>query len=364
MKVCFVAGTLGRGGAERQLIFMLRSLKNVGITSRLLCLTKGEALEEEIRDLGVDVHSIETRGGRLMTLRSIVKELRKQPADIVQSSHFYTNIYVSIAGRFNGIPSIGAIRSDLAFELTSNGSYGKYQLRLPRHLIANSKLSLERAVSFGVDRDRIDLVRNVVACGSNNEGPHNSRDEATRILFVGRLGKEKRPEIFVRLAYELVNTLPDRKLKFRIVGDGPLRPELETLARGYGLTPDVLSLDGEHPEISDVYNGTDLVVLTSKHEGTPNVALEAMSHSIPVVAANVGGVPEILNSTKGIVVDPMDFAGLLKATTELILDRNARTALGANGRQYVKENHSLQYLEQRLTGIYTGLLAGRNNGRG
>ncbi|MBV6495243.1 MAG: glycosyltransferase [Acidobacteria bacterium ACB1] len=364
MEVCFLAGTLGRGGAERQLIFMLRALKNAGIRTRLLCLTSGEALEEEIRDLGVEISSIDRRGGRLSTLRNVVKELRRQPSDIVQSSHFYTNIYVSIAGRLNGIPSIGAIRSDLAFELASNGFYGKYQLKLPRHLIANSGLALERAVNFGVARDRIDLVRNVVTCEGQKRDTSNASPKATKILFVGRLGEEKRPELFVELAHELLSTLPDRQLKFQVVGDGPLRPKLETLARGYGIGPDILSLDGERPEISDVYKSADLVVLTSKHEGTPNVVLEAMSHSLPVVATKVGGVPEILDSTAGIVVDPMDFRGLLSATTELILDRETRTSLGINGQRYVRKNHSLRYLEERLTGIYTKLLERKHNGRG
>lgn len=363
MKVCFLAGTLGRGGAERQLIFMLRSLKDAGIGSRLLCLTKGEALEEEIRELGIDIRSINTSGGRLQKLRSVINELRREKADIIQSSHFYTNIYVSIAGRVNGIPSIGAIRSDLALEFATNGFYGKYQLKLPRHLIANSKLALERSVSFGIEKERIDLVRNVVSCVSRIKNTSNSSADSTKIFFVGRLGKEKRPELFVKLARELRKTLPDRRLKFHIVGDGPLRRELEDLASGYGLTPEVLSFDGERSDMSEVYRTADILVLTSKHEGTPNAVLEALGHAIPVVATRVGGVPEILNNDTGIVVDPMDFTGLVKATADLILDPQLRVALGTSGQKYVQKNHSLTYLEKRLTGIYTELLTRRNNGR-
>lgn len=363
MKVCFLAGTLGRGGAERQLIFMLRSLKEAGIGSRLLCLTKGEALEEEIRELGIEIRSIDARGGRVQKLRNVINELRREKADIVQSSHFYTNIYVSIAGRLNGIPSIGAIRSDLALEFATNGFYGKYQLKLPKHLIANSRLALERSLSYGIDKERIDLVRNVVSCVSPVKNTVNSPVDSTKILFVGRLGKEKRPELFVKLARELRKTLPDRPLKFHIVGDGPLRPELEELASGYGLNPGVLSFDGERSNMSEVYRTADILVLTSKHEGTPNVVLEALGHAIPVVATRVGGVPEILNNETGIVVDPMDFAGLVKATADLILNPHLRAALGTRGQNYVQKNHSLTYLEERLTGIYTGLLAKRNNGR-
>lgn len=363
MKVCFLAGTLGRGGAERQLIFMLRSLKDAGVGSRLLCLTKGEALEEEIRELGIEIRSIDTRGGRIQKLRTVINELRREKADIVQSSHFYTNIYVSIAGKLNGIPSIGAIRSDLSLEFASNGFYGKYQLKLPRHLIANSKLAIERAIKCGIDKERIDLVRNVVSLVSPIKNTVKASSDGTKILFVGRLGKEKRPELFVKLARELRNKHPDRRLKFQIVGDGPLRQELEGLARGYGLTPEILSFEGERSDMSEVYRTSDILVLTSKHEGTPNVVLEALSHAIPVVATNVGGVPEVLNNRTGIVVDPMDFAGLVKATTDLTLNSHLRAILGTNGQKYVQKNHSLAYLEERLTGIYTGLLAKRNNGR-
>ncbi len=363
MKVCFLAGTLGRGGAERQLILMLRSLKDAGIRSRLLCLTKGEALEDEIRELGVEIHSIDSHGGRIRKLRNIINELRREKADIIQSSHFYTNIYVSIAGRVNRIPSIGAIRSDLAHEFATNGFYGKYQLKLPRHLIANSKLAFERSINFGVDPERIDLVRNVVSCVSGIEKTANKSVDTTQILFVGRLGKEKRPELFVKMARELRKTLPDRRLKFRVVGDGPLRPELEELASRYGLTPEVLSFDGERSDMSEIYRTADILVLTSKHEGTPNVVLEALSHAVPVVATRVGGVPDILNDKTGIVVDPMDFTGLIKATANLIVDPHLRVVLGTSGQKYVEKNHSLKYLEERLTGIYTGLLAKRNNGR-
>jgi len=55
MKVCFLAGTLGRGGAERQLVFMLESLIRRNIDVRLLCLTKGEAFEDDVKRLGIDV---------------------------------------------------------------------------------------------------------------------------------------------------------------------------------------------------------------------------------------------------------------------------------------------------------------------
>src|SRR5829696_5455753 len=109
MKVCFVVGTLGLGGSERQLVFMLRALIQRGISARVLCLTRGEHFETDIKKMGVSVEyfgKARSRAGRLLAL---ARKLRNEPADVVQSTHFYTNLYAGICGRLLGIPSIGAI---------------------------------------------------------------------------------------------------------------------------------------------------------------------------------------------------------------------------------------------------------------
>ena len=360
MKVTFLAGTLGRGGAERQLVYMLRSLVDKGVNLRLLCLTKGEALEEEIRNLGIDIRPIDTRGGRIGTLRAVVRGLRRESTDIVQSSHFYTNIYAAVSGRITGVQSIGAIQSDLEHEFASNGFYSKYQLTMPKHLIANSERAVKRSIAFGIKKQKIDLVRNVVASENGVGRNSNGRsDDSTTITFVGRLGKEKRPELFVKLARGLINAVPEKRLRFQIVGDGPLRHELETLALEYGLTADTLCFTGERSDMSAVYASTDILVLTSKHEGTPNVILEALSNAIPVVATDVGGVSEILSEQVGFLVDPMDFDGLILAARRLVLSPQLRQKFGTNGLKFVLENHSLSYLGERLTEIYNNLVPSR-----
>lgn len=338
-------------------MFMLQSLKSAGVESRLLCLTKGEPIEDEIRELGIDIRPINTRLGRLITLRNVVKEVRRAPTDIVQSSHFYTNIYVSIAGRLNGIPSIGAIRSDLTAEIAENGLYGKYQLRLPQHLIANSKLAVERSINLGIAKNQIDLVRNVVSFGGASRLSLNGKKGPMNIVFVGRLVKQKRPDLFVDLASILRKAFPEGQLRFQMVGSGGLRSSLEAQARALDLGPESLTFEGELGDMSEIYRQTDILVLPSVHEGTPNVVLEALSHGIPVVATRVGGVPEILNEGTGIVVDPTDLQGLVTATTKLIRDRGLRLTLGKNGQDYVRQNHSLSYLQDRLNGIYSRLMA-------
>lgn len=357
MKVCFLAGTLGRGGAEKQLLYMLKALKEEGISTRVLCLTKGESYESEIESLGIEVEWIGNSGNKGLRLWQIVKSLKKQPADVLQSSHFYTNLYVGIAGKILGIPSIGAIRSDLTSELAAHKLLGGWQISLPQHLIANSMIACERAVERRIDSRKIDFVPNAIDVKSENRKGSKPDGSPLKILFVGRLGKEKRPELFIKLAAVLIKRLPDKNLHFQIVGDGARRAELEKLAEDLKLTGENLSFLGIRTDMDEIYRQADALILTSEYEGTPNVLLEAMAFGLPIIAARVGGVLEVVDETRALLFDKDDEAGLIEATKKLILNAGLREALGVSGYQYVSQNRSLDNLQKQLIKVYSKLIS-------
>ena len=356
MKICFVVGTLARGGAEKQLVFMLRAIKNIGSVAVVLCLTRDEFYEEMIRDEGVRVLYVGDTRNRFMRSWKIGHAIREMGADIIQSSHFYTNLYAGLTGRLLGIPSVGAVRSDLIYEMKSHRITGSLQISLPDLLITNSRIAYQRLLQRGIDQRKVEFVRNVVEV--DDEQSSDQVRPGLKILFAGRLDENKRPERFVRLASRLTERYPDHDLQFQIAGDGEKRNELENTARKeMNLGPDRLAFLGDCGRMSDVYRGADILVSTSDREGTPNVVLEAMVHGIPIVATAVGGTKEILNSSRGFLVEPNDEAGLLKATTELIQDRDLRLRLGSEGRRYVTENHSLHNLQGQLNKIYKNLMS-------
>lgn len=349
MKICFLAGTLGRGGAERQLIYMMQAVINGGFSVRLLSLTRGEALEAEIRALGIEIDFVGKSPNRLRRLYAIIKNLRQNPADALQSAHFYTNIYAGLAGRILKIPAVGAIRSDLHSELKMHGRLGKYQLTMPQHLIVNSEKAFLRAVDCGIKTDQITFVKNAV---KTIQIERKKISDELNVLFVGRLIPLKRPEIFVRLAKKLEENLPHRKLNFLIVGDGELRSELETQAKNLNLRRNRILFLGQREDVGEIYRRGDLLVLTSLYEGTPNAVLEAMSYGLPVIAADVGGVAEIVNARRGILVDCADEEKLFQAVAAVVTDDDLRWRLGTNGREYTEVNHSPENLEKQLAAIY------------
>jgi len=355
LKVCFLAGTLGRGGSERQLVYMLRALNENGVATRVLCLTKGEPFEQEITELGIAVeHVAESGSSRFSKLRRIVQSLRREPTDIIQSVHFYTNLYAAVAARITGAKEIGALRSNLEFDLRDSRILGRFQLKLPRHHITNSATAREQAIASGISPNRIDLIPNVVQLNGNRVSNHRSNG-AVRLLFVGRLTEEKRADRFLRVVSTVIRESPGINVKALVVGDGPLRPRIEELATNLGLVGKVEML-GECADMSSIYGQADLLLLTSDLEGTPNVVLEAMGHGLPVAATSVGGVPAIVSEDRGFLCDPHDERGLAEAAVRLVRDKELRHRFGQVGRDYVRRFHSQSGLHEQLLKVYKKVL--------
>lgn len=358
MKICFITGTLARGGAEKQLVFMLRALRNLRTEAEVLCLTEGESYGDEIRELGFDVKYVGASSNRFARLWKIISSLRSSKADIIQSSHFYTNLYAGFAGRYLNIPSIGAVRSDLDYELESHRFTGRLQISLPNILLTNSALAQRQLRGRRIGPQKVEVVRNVVEV--ERVPADRVRGEGLRLLFVGRLDKNKRPERFIHLASVLAEQHRTDGLEFQVAGNGEMLEELKRTAELLGLGPDSMVFLGDCDRMSQIYRQADILVSTSDREGTPNVILEAMSYGLPVVATAVGGTVEILDHTRGILVEPGDERSLVSAASGLIRNKGLRLLLGAEGKRYVLENHSLERLQTQLHDVYDQLLMGLN----
>src|SRR5687768_9120307 len=99
LKVCFLAGALGQGGAERQLFYILETLQACGADVQVLSLTKGEFWESRIQRLGVPVIWIGQHRSRVKRLFRMLSVLRQERPMILQSQHFFCNAYAAAACR-------------------------------------------------------------------------------------------------------------------------------------------------------------------------------------------------------------------------------------------------------------------------
>ncbi|MGQ0612344.1 MAG: glycosyltransferase [Planctomycetaceae bacterium] len=356
MRITFLAGTLGLGGAERQLFHILGALRRYGAEVRLLSLTRGEAWEERIRAEGVEVEWVGRRESRLLRLARIAAALRRDRPDIVQSQHFFTNLYAVGAARLAGCREVCAIRGDGLIEVRRNGWLGRMSLTAPRTLAANSRAAIEQAVSFGVPRERLHWLPNVVDTDQFRPAPAPRRRPFT-LLWAGRLAAVKSPDRFVRLV-AAVRAATRCAVAGVVVGDGPLRDALQGEAERLGLGPDGLRFAGAAREMAPRLLEADLLVSTSEHEGTPNVILEAMAAGLPVVATAVGGVPDlVLEGETGWLFPPGEEAEMARAVTRLVEDPASARAAGARARARAETVHGLDVLPAHLERLYRAVIA-------
>ncbi len=190
------------------------------------------------------------------------------------------------------------------------------------------------------------------------------------IGIVGRLTEVKNHALFLRAAAACRTLVKPRRVRFVIIGDGKLRPELETEAKSLSLGDDVVFL-GTRQDPENFYPALDIVTLTSLNEGTPLTLIEAMANARPVIATEVGGVVDLLGpivSTgnaessyaiceRGLLAKSKDAEGLARGLARLIEDESLRADLGVRGRDFVSRNYARERLLADMIQLYGQLVA-------
>lgn len=148
-----------------------------------------------------------------------------------------------------------------------------------------------------------------------------------------------------------------RDVHLLIVGDGPYRPRIESLISELSLVPHV-TLAGFRPDIPHILAVSDIFVLaTDLWEGLPITILEAMASGLPVVASDVGGIPEeIIHQQTGIVVPPRNPPVLSRSLLELLSDGQRARRMGERGRKRVDEYFTLERMGRETAEVYEKLM--------
>jgi glycosyltransferase involved in cell wall biosynthesis len=174
------------------------------------------------------------------------------------------------------------------------------------------------------------------------------------LLFVASLSPEKRPERALDVLKYVRETLPCARLW--VVGDGPMRSELESRAQAMGLH-DAVRFFGVQNDVGSFFSAADTLLLTSDTEGVPAVVLEAGFCGIPVVASAVGGVPEcVSDGVTGFLVAPGDIGAAGEACLRLLRDVELRDRLGGMARKVVREQYTITAIATRFSAFYEQLL--------
>lgn len=356
LRVAIIAGTLGFGGAEKQLVYLANALAQTGIEVRVYCLTQDEPYEGVLRKEGITVVWFGQSGSPILRVFALINLLRDFRPHFIHSAHFYTNLYAAIASKFTGGVAIGSLRSDLEYELSANGFWGPWLLRLPHVILSNSYAARQRAITFGLNPAKVFVLPNAIDLHAYD------RQAAQTFLYclpegriwiatVSRLIEVKRLDRFLRVLARVRQHVPT--VGGIIAGDGRLRKLLEQQATDLGLIPDGVQFLGHCEAVPALLSRMDVFMLTSDHEGFPNGLLEAMAAGLPVVTTPAGDAPRVVqDGINGFVVPHEDEDVFVEKVTWLVQHPQLRQTMGTMGRQMVETSYSYANLGKNVFDLY------------
>ncbi|MCA8926619.1 MAG: glycosyltransferase family 4 protein [Alphaproteobacteria bacterium] len=259
--------------------------------------------------------------------------------DVIDCHYLYPDgVAAARLGRELGKPVVVSCRgTDVNLIATLPGPAEQIRKVLPDidRLITVSAALGERAKALGVPAERIAVLRNgvddqVFQPVDGSAWRLRAGDAATVIVSVGNLISAKGHDLVIRALTDLPG------IHLLIAGKGPEHGALAALAAELGLA-DRVHLVGTMPqeELKALYSAADALVLASEREGWPNVLLEAMACGTPVVATNVGGIPEIVTEpVAGRIVADRSATAIASGLRDLLADRPDPAAVRAYAQRY------------------------------
>ena len=369
-RVALYIGSLGPGGAERQFCNLANGLARRGhqVTTVVAHRLSGPsshyaALLEDLQlqpMVGDDTPRDEEVDGDLLlesppelrdAILRLVGVLRRRRPEILHAWLDQCNLIGGIAGLLAGVPRI------LLSTRNSNPTnfprllapYMEewYRVLSRSHrvrLLANSRSgALSYADWLGLPEERIHVVLNGFEEGDFEEASTLDRaavradlgipQDAPVLLGVFRLDIEKQPDLFLEVARRVAEKVGG--LRVLIAGTGPLQAEMESFVNRSGLSGRVIFL-GRRSDISRILSASDVLLLTSTLEGSPNAVIEASHFGVPVVATAGGGTADaVLHGETGFLAGIRDADALSESVLALLNDSDLRARMREAGPRFI-----------------------------
>ena len=350
--------TLETGGTERQFSVLARGLGSEALKLHLGCIRRDGPLAAEFREipefhLGGSLYGWKSLKARL----SLSRHLRNNLVQVAHAFDFYTNLTLIPAARLARVPVVIGSHRQVGDLLTPSQFRAQMAaFRACDAVVCNSRAAADRLAAAGLRREKLVVIGNALptsafASASDVLPRHPG---SLRVGMVARMNADyKNHRGFLRIAAQIRKDMPN--VHFVLVGDGPMRPELERYAVNLGIGDSVAFL-GERRDIPAVLASMDVAVLTSDSESLSNVILEAMAARLPVVAYNVGGNAELVDDQRGVLVGASDENEFANSVRRLLSDASLRRRLGANGFDFVQAHFSLDRVCRRYQDLYVNLL--------
>jgi len=385
-KLVRIIGRMNGGGPARQVAYLHRALR--GSFATTLVVGSIERGEQDMRyllqdSLGVVEIPSMSRSVKvwsdLASLIRITRLLLREKPDIVHTHTAKAGMLGRVAAMLAGVP----VRVHTYHGNVFHGYFGGATTRLviaaermlnrftTRVIAISESQAEELAQQFRVARrEQIAIVRNGFDLGALADLDHERcevrrglqvNDEELLVVWAGRLVSIKNVPLLLEVI-RLASRLP--KVKFLVAGDGPLRQEIVEASHAWGN----IHFVGWREDMKPILAASDIVMLTSRNEGTPAFLIEAMAAGKPFVSTAVGGVVDLARqpfkeisshcrqAANGFLTSP-DPEVILFCIEMLGNSPDLAREMGAAGRSFALENYRQERLANEMTELYQKLLA-------
>ncbi len=397
-RIIAISASLAGGGAERQLVNLLRGLSHPALDLELILFctslarrTRRDFFLPLLKDTPVEIVTADdkaiedslaqpevARYARL--IRSFpadmvgpiafwLTEFRRRRPEIVHAWQDATCLAAAVAALLAGVPRIvlaaRSVRPDNPRRRLKRFMREGYRAILGHSsviLTNNSRAGADDYAEWlAIDPATIKVIYNGIDFDqlAQNVDPTRANQLCVglgiplNVPIIGsafRMSEEKRPLLWVEAAVEIARRLP--QAHFIVYGDGPMRSDMLALAAEFGIA-ERLHLPGPENDIASCYKAMDVVMLTSRHEGLPNVLLEAQSIGVPVVAPDVGGIGEaVLSGVTGWTVGQADAHTLTEHVVACVVDKEWTAKARVEGPLFVRRRFGIARMVQRTLEVY------------
>ncbi len=363
IRVMQITHDLAIGGLQRVVVSICRNIDRERFSVSVLCLRAKGELAHELETMGVPVFLLPQKpyGTDYFSFLKVASILRREGTEVIHSHNkqpfldgtmgsLFAGSRFRIVNTEHGRTYPDKRRYLLAERVASHFVYriAAVSDKTRQDLMTYQKISSKKIITVtnGIDGELFDkkIDREVKKKDLGISGRYP-------ILGIGaRLVREKGIEYLLEAIPELRKQYP--RILLLIAGTGPCEDKLKRMTITLGIT-DQVSLIGARMDMPELLKVFDLYVLPSLSEGMPLSLLEAMAARCPIVATNVGGVPDIItNGYNGMLVDPCDIKALAKAILDIMGDDEKRKHFCERGRLLYEQKYSAAAMTRSYEKLY------------
>jgi glycosyltransferase involved in cell wall biosynthesis len=350
-------------GGQNQALLLLKALNARGDCAELVTV-KGSALGKRAAGRRMKVHFVMPRGARISAAMKIRALTKRGSFDVVHANEAHAVTAAWLAGAHRRAAFV--ISRRVGYPL-GKGALARARYKAAARIVAISQWVAEQLVESGAPKEKISIVYEGVEMPGNPraQSPHLARmrwgvagvsddakaaRESPLLGCVGVLTPDKGHELLIRALAQLRKEYGGCRLL--LAGDGPSRPMLEALAMELGVS-DAVIFAGFVKDIESVYPALDVFLFPSSFEGLGTSLLAAMSYEVPSVAFQCCAFGEIIENEKsGLLVEPGNVEGIVKAASRLLEDKEFARSVGRAGRERIGRIFSCDHMVEEMKKVY------------